>query len=215
MLAPLAGHFRGALGAAFQVERGSGTEGAYPSGASALSFCRSYSQGGAYHNLGTAHSVRGEYETAIPYFQQALERHERDQDRAAAWNSLGDAYHALDRLEEAIHAYQRVIDLNPRFAVPWYSLGNIYRQLDRRAVEQGEIKDRSLQIIEAYRRAIELDPTYGWPYHNLGLIYEQRQAYDEALRLFRQALERHSNDAANGPGDGDLCRIKVQIVHQQ
>jgi len=167
-----------------------------------------------YHNLGTAHSARGEYETAIPYFQQTLERHERDQDRAAAWNSLGNAYHALDRLEEAIHAYQRVIELNPRFALPWYSLGNIYRQLDQRSVEQGETKDRSVQIIEAYRRAIDLDPTYGWPYHNLGLIYERRQAYDEALRLFRQALERHSIDADRAISwtkVGDIYRVQNRI----
>ncbi len=165
-----------------------------------------------YHNLGTVHGARGEYETAIPYFQQAIERHERDQDRAAAWNSLGDAYHALDRLEEAIHAYQRVIELNPKFALSWYSLGNVYRQLDQQAAEQGEIKDRSVQIIEAYRRAIELDPSYGWPYHNLGLIYEQRQAYDEALRLFRQAFERHRNDADRAISwtkVGDIYRVRT------
>jgi tetratricopeptide (TPR) repeat protein len=147
-----------------------------------------------YHNLGDTHSARGEFDTAIPFYQQAIERHERDLDRAAAWNNLGDAYQALDRLEEAINAYQRVIDLNPKHALPWYSLGNIYRELDQRETDRAEAKDRSIQVIEAYRRAIELDPAYAWPYHNLGLIYEQRGATDEALRLFQQALERHTSD---------------------
>ncbi len=168
-----------------------------------------------YHNLAETHRARGEFEAAIPFYQQAIERHERELDQAAAWNGLGNAYHALNRFEEAIYAYQRVIDLNPKDALPWYSLGNIYRQLAGDQAGEPEAKDRSVQIIQAYRRAIELDPAYAWPYHNLGLIYEQRQEYEPALHLFRQAIDRHievAGQARSWAKLGDIYRFQQQFT---
>lgn len=168
-----------------------------------------------YHNLADTHRARGEFETAIPFYQQAIERHERELDQAVAWNGLGNAYHALDRFEEAIYAYQRVIELNPKDAVPWYSLGNIYRQLADDQTGEPVAKDRSVQIIQAYRRAIELEPAYAWPYHNLGLIYEQRREYEPALRLFQQAIGRHTDATGQSRSWaklGDIYHVQQRLT---
>ncbi len=168
-----------------------------------------------YHNLADTHSAQGEFETAIPFYQQAIERHEQELDQAVAWNGLGNAYHALDRFEEAIYAYQRVIELNPKDAVPWFSLGNIYRQLADDQAGEPAARDRTAQIIQAYRRAIELDPAYAWPYHNLGLIYEQRQEYEPALRHFQQAIDRHTEAigrARSWAKLGDIYRFQQRLV---
>lgn len=162
-----------------------------------------------YHNLAQTYSGGGRYEAALPLYRQAIERHADPLDQAASWSSLGDAYRALDRLEEAIDAYQQVIELNPQTALPWFSLGDIYRTMPRNGQE--EKVDRSVQVIEAYRRAIELDPDFAWAYHNLGLLYEQRQVYDEALRLFRQAIDRHavsSDRAVSWTKVGDVYRAQ-------
>ncbi len=136
-----------------------------------------------YHNLGLIYEAQEQLDLALTHYQQAIHHHLRNRERAALWDRLGNIYQRLGRHEEAVAAYRRVIELEPRQAVPWNSLGMVYRALNR--------LDDS---IAAYERAIELDPDYGWPYHNLGLIYEQRGEYDSALNRYQQAIERHLQD---------------------
>ncbi len=136
-----------------------------------------------YHNLGLLHEHRGEYAAAIPLYRQALERHQRDKDKAITWDNLGNVYAAQGEVEEAIAAYRWATILNSRYAPPWHGLGDIY-----------SAQSRDEEALKAYLKAIDLDPTAPWPHNNLALVYERRGEYQQAIRSYQQALEHHTDD---------------------
>jgi tetratricopeptide (TPR) repeat protein len=54
---------------------------------------------------------------------------------------------------------------------------------------------RDDEAINAFRRAITLNPGDAWPYHHLALLLERRQAFDQAISLYRQAIQHHRTEA--------------------
>ena len=86
----------------------------------------------------------GEGENAIRTMTDmiaALPGHARPQ------NNLGNVYFRLDRLDEAVAAYETALKLNPRYAKAHYNLGN--------ALEKTGRVDQALRH---YRTAVEIDP---------------------------------------------------------
>lgn len=136
-----------------------------------------------YHNLGLLAEQQGDLPRAATFFRQALDRHQRNPDRAIAWYHLGEVYRWLAQTQEAVDAYQKAAALDPTYAEPWSSLGDVYRRLDQPD-----------EAMTAYRRAIGLNPKEPWPYHYLGWLHEQRGQHDTASTRFQQAIERHRAD---------------------
>lgn len=153
-----------------------------------------------YHNLGLLHEHRGDYAAAIPFYQQALERHQRDKDKAVTWDNLGNVYAAQGESDEAMAAYRWASVLNPTYAPPWHGLGDVYSALGR-----------DDEAIKAYRQAIALDPAAAWPYNNLALVYERRGEYQQAIGLYREALERHEDDTARAVTWRNLGDVYVAL----
>ncbi len=48
--------------------------------------------------------------------------------------------------------------------------------------------------MQAYNKAVQLDPALGWPYSNLALTCMAMGNFTEAIRFYKQALERLSTD---------------------
>lgn len=96
---------------------------------------------------------------------------------ARAENLHAIALAASGRADEAIFAFKRAADLDPRWAPPRANLGALWQRLGkpRRALEQ-------------YRRALALDPTHGPACFNLGLLLRERGDLDGAARAFAAAL---------------------------
>lgn len=118
-----------------------------------------------------------------------------DPDNGDAWYNLGLALESLNQPAEAVPAYRRAIDLEPR-PLHYNSLGDAQTKLSQ--YDEAEA---------AYRQALKLDPTYAWPYHGLGLIHSERGEYEPAITFYRQALERHDYDldrAVTWDGLGDV-----------
>lgn len=143
-----------------------------------------------YHSLADIHAGRSDYQTALAFYQQAIERHEQDKRKAAAWNGLGNVYQALGRTAEAVKAYQAATQLDPGLAAPWNSLGNIYR---------GQHKYD--EAAPAYQQAIKLDAANPQPYHNLGLVYEAQGEHEAAIERFEQAIERYGDGETGAKAD--------------
>ena len=89
------------------------------------------------------------------------------------FSSLGDSYHALNRLDDAFEAYDKSLLLDPENS---YVLNNYsyYLSLEKRDLEKAEIMAK---------KAVELDPenpnnldTYGWVLYQLG-NYEEAEKY--------------------------------------
>jgi len=162
--------------------------------------------------------AKREYEKSIKLCQRALELAELLENipfQARCHNGLGNVYGALGRYEEALAAYQRAIDLDPKLANPHNGLGTVYYSLGsyeealaayQRAIDLdpksayahnglGNVyRDlgRHDEALAAYRRAIELDPKYALPHNGLGNVYRDLGRYEEALAAYQRAIELDS-----------------------
>jgi len=87
-------------------------------------------------------------------------------------------------IEQAIEAYQKVLELNPEAAGALVNLGTIYYR-QRRLVEAETY----------YREAIDADPNYPLANFNLGNLYDEQGRLDDAARYYRRSLELSPNYA--------------------
>jgi tetratricopeptide (TPR) repeat protein len=87
-------------------------------------------------------------------------------------------------IEEAIEAYQRVLELNPSAAGALVNLGTIYYR--RRQFAEAE---------EFYQQAIAVDPSYPLAQFNLGNLYDEQGRVGEAFDHYRRALDLNSSYA--------------------
>tara|TARA_B100000809_G_scaffold254209_1_gene291138 strand:- start:254 stop:721 length:468 start_codon:yes stop_codon:yes gene_type:complete len=114
----------------------------------------------------------------------ALQTLENKNHEANYYYNLGNTYRQQDRLEEAIEAYNKAIEIKPDYHLAYHNLGNTYRR-------QGKYD----QAIEAYNKAIEIKPDYHLAYYNLGNAYDEQDKYEEAIEAYNKAIEIMSNDA--------------------
>ncbi|CBN55133.1 MULTISPECIES: tetratricopeptide repeat protein [Kamptonema] len=82
------------------------------------------------------------------------------------------------KLEDAIAAYCRAIELNPD--ISWY-----HHHLGEALSKLGRCDEASI----AFRHAIELKPDFAWSYHHLGDALAQQQEWEESIAAFRKAIE--------------------------
>jgi superkiller protein 3 len=126
-------------------------------------------------------------------------------------------------VDEAIAAYRKAIELDPRFALAHSNLGNALldqKKPDeaiaayRKAIELdpnltlahnnlgNALRDQKKlpEAVAAFRKAIELDPKYAFAHTNLGLALYDQKKWDEAIAAFRKAIELDPNlaNAYNG-----------------
>jgi len=64
----------------------------------------------------------------------------------------------LEKQEEAIEAYNKAIEINPKYADAWYNKGVTLVQLERQE-----------EAIKAFDKAIEIYPKYAGAWNNKGV----------------------------------------------
>jgi tetratricopeptide (TPR) repeat protein len=87
-------------------------------------------------------------------------------------------------VEQAVEAYQKVLELNPSAAGALVNLGTIYYR-------QRKFADAE----QYYKRAIAVDATYSLAQFNLGNLYDEQNRLKEALEHYRCALSLNPNYA--------------------
>lgn len=95
------------------------------------------------------------------------------------WNELGNVYLKIGEIEDAIAAYLKAIELNPRFGWPYSNLA--FAQVQ---------KGNYAEAIDLYRKSLELlknhrDRAISW--NRLGDAYRQAQDYQHALEAYQTA----------------------------
>ena len=99
----------------------------------------------------------GNYESALGYFQNAVNKNPR---RADAWTQVGYCKVKQGKNLEAIRAYQRALELKPTAATIHNKLGDAYYYAGRLR-----------EAIESYSNAVRLEPDYAEGYYNLAVTY--------------------------------------------
>ncbi len=172
--------------------------------------------------LGIIFYQRGQYESAITYFEDAIRL---GPENADVYYNMGNAFEKLGKLEKAAENYMKAIQLNPILFDAYNNLGLIYQSwghLDRavtyyrKALELNPglsvahynlgtvLQDRKLfdDAIKHYQDVLELNPDFVDAYYNLGVIFQEKEDFHEAIKHYRKALEMSPDlaDAYNNIG---------------
>jgi tetratricopeptide (TPR) repeat protein len=91
---------------------------------------------------------------------------------------LGNVYRDLGRHDDALAAYQRAIELDPKLTYPHNGLGAVYADLGRHD-----------DALASYNRAIELDPKDAASHRSLADIYQIIGRYEKALNEYQKSVE--------------------------
>lgn len=110
---------------------------------------------------------RGEYATAIPLFELALQQNPHD---FYAWWLLGDCYLANGNFRDADQAYSICIAMHPKLAIAYFLRGN---------ARMGE--ERFAGAIDDFRQAAELKPKWPQSHFNRAVCLHNLQKNQEAL----------------------------------
>ncbi len=187
---------------------------------------------GAFLDKGLLFAGRGEYDTAIAFFTDAIKL---DPNLAPAYHSRGTAYGSKGDYDRAIADLSQAIKLDPNLAFAYNNRGNAYSgkgDYDRAIADYTQaIKlDPNLapaynnrgnaysgkgdydRAIADYTQAIKLDPNYAPAYYNRGTAYDDKGDYDRAIADLSQAIKLDPNyasayynrgNAYSGKGDYD------------
>jgi CRISPR-associated protein Csy1 len=129
---------------------------------------------GGHVELGRVHMDQLRPADALKDFQAAVNA---DPKHIRAWNNLGIALLALDRVDEALRAFNYTLTLDARYPVAHYNLARIY---NRRA--DGK---RALEHAQA---AVQNDPGHVDAWLLLGDMHRRRRETANALAAFAAAV---------------------------
>lgn len=155
----------------------------------------------ALHYLGLLVYGTGQYGAAVELLQQSVRANGRN---AAAWSNLGNALAMQQRLSDAEAAFRSALRADPGFADAAFNLGNALRQQNR--MQEAE---------ECYQRAAATNPLHAGALNNLALLQDSQGRgkeaaqslarlgnvlqdlgrTEDALRAFRQSLDRFADPA--------------------
>ena len=131
-----------------------------------------------YFHLGICYLKRGEYQLALNYFKRALDLGPEEQDISMIYFYIGLCYKDMNMYREAISPLKMAIDCDPQIKEFYNLLGYCYFK----------IKEYE-KSIESFSKVLALDPTSAIDYANIASNLEKMGKIEEAIGLYRLALE--------------------------
>jgi tetratricopeptide (TPR) repeat protein len=113
---------------------------------------------------------------AIPYQLIGIE---------VTWKNKGDILFDQGKYNESMQAYDKAIELNPRYSEAWNGKGKIL-------FEQGKYNES----MQAYDKAIELNPRYSEAWNSKGEVFFEQGMYNESEHCFTYAFLIDSRNLA-------------------
>ncbi len=112
---------------------------------------------------------------------------------------LGKALLHVGRIEDAVVAFERVIDLDPADALAWFHLGLGLQRL-------GKLEPSR----QAYVKAIDIAPGYVVANNNLGNVLSAQGHIDAAIVAYERAVRLLPDDVAALNNLGDIYAFQVE-----
>ncbi|MFU8858104.1 MAG: tetratricopeptide repeat protein [Deferrisomatales bacterium] len=145
------------------------------------------------------------WQTEIGLWEEAARR---SPGKARNWYNLGTYLTDADRVEEAVAALTRAVEIDPEYADAWHNLGRAYLVLNR-----------SSDAVPPLQTAVRLNPQLDNAILNLAVALTHSRRFDETVAL----LERHRRRAPDWPelylqlgiayaGAGDLAAARHQLA---
>lgn len=114
-----------------------------------------------------------------------------EKESAKTWNNYAMGLADRERIEEAVKAYRRAIELSDTYPQTRHNLGNLLRDLGQARAKAGKLDEANTLLNAAavnYRRAIELDPKFYFSRLSLAELLLQAGRRKEAIAQLEAAL---------------------------
>ena len=97
---------------------------------------------------------------------------------STSWADTGDDLYRIGRYNEAIEAFDKAIEINPKDSDAWNGKGSVLFKLNKFD-----------EAIKAYDKAIEINPQNLMAWNNKGNTLNRLNKYDEAIKAFDNAIK--------------------------
>ncbi len=132
-----------------------------------------------HHQLGILYRSAGDLAEAERYLRESTRL---EADRSDYWNDLGTILKNRDKMEDALAAYDRSLEINPQLAEALYNSANVLVELKREK-----------EALRRYREALHLKPDFAFACHKVGNIYRKREDFEESLEWYQKAIDLKSD----------------------
>lgn len=147
----------------------------------------------AWSNLGTIYVRLGEIDKAIEAYKNSLKI---SPSYFNAHFNLANVYKDREMLDEAIFHYEQALSYMPSLAMAYNNLAICYNQkgnLEKIKGNPALVKSYKEKAIENYKKGISLEPRNTKFYNNLASALSDLERHQEAVDLYRQALQMGPN----------------------
>ena len=142
-------------------------------------------------NLARAHSIEGNHEDAIRYYEESLLK---SPGVFAPNYNLGELYLKENRIEEAITRFKVALQLDPKIPETYSKLGEIY------------LKQKKWKLADIYfKKCIEIDNRFPHVFKNLGILHFYH------LKNLKESLLYFSKSLTLDPNQKDAQEIRELI----
>ena len=124
--------------------------------------------------IGVISAMKGNYQVAIEYFENAIKINKRD---CHSHNNLGNIYIEIGEYEKAKKAFDRSIKLNPKFTEGYFNKARLFEKI-------GQYKF----AIDNYEMSIMTNSRYVSSFINLGVVYIKISEFEKAIGVLDRAL---------------------------
>ncbi len=103
--------------------------------------------------------------------------------------------------KDSLHYYGRAVTLNPQREIYWVKYGIAFERSSRAEKDFNMKKALAEQAINAHKVTLKINDMNGYNYNNLARSYKlyaevaDRNAYNEAVKNYNEAIERDKNNA--------------------
>ena len=97
---------------------------------------------------------------------------------SSLYDNRGYILNVLQRYEEALECFDKILELNQDYASAWHNKGYTLHKLGRLS-----------EAIEIYKKRLELEPSNAYIWNKTGFMLNDLQRYEEALECFDKTLE--------------------------
>ncbi|XP_017883914.1 cell division cycle protein 27 homolog isoform X3 [Ceratina calcarata] len=139
----------------------------------------------AWCATGNLFSAQTEHETAIKFFQRAIQV---DPNFPYAYTLLGHEYVLTEELDKAITAFRNAIRLDSRHYNAWFGLGTIFSKQEQYSLAELH-----------FQRALQINPHNSAIMCHIGVVQHALKKTDQALNTLNTAI-------TNDP-DNKLCKF--------
>lgn len=152
-----------------------------------------------YMTQGITLHIAGNYDTAISFFNYAIEL---EPNNSKPWLAKGDSLYRLGDYKGAIEAYGQAIKRNPNDYEAWTYIGNPYARI-------GSYED----AIKALQRAIKINSNYPYAWYYLARCYATKNEFSSMIEALGKAVELNQicSDMANNDREFDFYRENTEF----